>query len=164
MREVLRHAEALGAATTLFAGEMINLPMYVPGQQIPGARATAFLAALRAADAIIVASPSYHGGISGLVKNALDYTEEMARDPAPYFEGRAVGCIATGMGAQGPNATLLAIRSVVHALRGWPTPFGIALNTREPLFSDAGVCLNSALTESTRLMAAQLVGFNAGPR
>jgi FMN reductase len=68
------------------------------------------------------------------------------------------------MGAQGPNATLLAIRSVVHALRGWPTPFGIALNTREPLFSDAGVCLNSALTESTRLMAAQLVGFNAGPR
>jgi FMN reductase len=159
LREVLRHANAFGAETSLFAGEMINLPMYVPGHGEHCARTAEFLTALRAADSIVVASPGYHGGISGLVKNALDYAEDLARDPAPYLEGRAVGCIATGMGWQGANATLHAIRSVVHALRGWPMPFGIALNTREPLFGENGECLTTEVAESTRLMASQLVGF-----
>jgi FMN reductase len=63
------------------------------------------------------------------------------------------------MGWQGANATLHAIRSVVHALRGWPTPFGIALNTRELLFDDSGECFTTEVAESTRLMASQLVGF-----
>jgi FMN reductase len=156
---VLGQAQALGAETTLFSGELINLPIYVPGESIRCDRASNLLAALREASAIVVGSPGYHGGISGLVKNALDYTEDMSHDPAPYFEGRAIGCIATGSGWQGANATLIALRSVVHALRGWPTPLGIALNTLEPLFGSNGECLNAGVLECTRLMATQLVDF-----
>jgi FMN reductase len=33
----------------------------------------------------------------------------MARDEAPYLEGRAVACVATGAGWQGANATLNAL-------------------------------------------------------
>ena len=35
----------------------------------------------RGAHALIIGSPGYHGGISGLVKNALDYLEELREDP-----------------------------------------------------------------------------------
>jgi FMN reductase len=159
LAHVLRHAQNLGASTALFSGEMINLPIYVPGQQVRCERTRALLAALRSADAIVVGSPGYHGGISGLVKNALDYVEDMSRDPAPYFEGRAIGCVATGSGWQGANATLNALRNVIHALRGWPSPFGIALNTLEPLFASDGECLTPGVDDATRLMAGQLVDF-----
>jgi FMN reductase len=156
---VLRQAEALGAKTSLFVGESINLPMYMPGQSSHCAGARSLISALREADAIVIGSPGYHGGISGLVKNALDYTEAMSKDEAPYFEGRAVGCIATGAGWQGANTTLIALRNTVHALRGWPTPLGIALNTRDPLFGADGECLVPDVAELIRSMAAQLVSF-----
>jgi FMN reductase len=157
--QVLRQAEALGAETSLFVGEAINLPIYIPDQSTQSASARSLIDALRQADAIVIGSPAYHGGISGLVKNALDYTEEMSKDEAPYFEGRAVGCIATGAGWQGANATLIALRNTVHALRGWPTPLGIALNTRQPQFGAAGECLFPEVSELIRLMAAQLLSF-----
>jgi len=159
LSNVLRHADSLGATTLLFSGEMISLPTYVPHETYRCERSVALLEALRGADAIVVGSPGYHGGISGLVKNALDYTEDMSKDAAPYFEGRAVGCVATGAGWQGANATLNALRSVVHALRGWPTPLGIAFNTQEPLFDGDGECLIPGASESMRLMADQLVDF-----
>jgi FMN reductase len=158
---VLRFARALGAETAPFVGEMINLPMYAPDNQARCARVESMLEAVRQADAIVLGSPGYHGGVSGLVKNALDYIEDLSQDPTPYLEGRAVGCIATGAGWQGANTTLNALRNTVHALRGWPTPLGIALNTKTPLFSNDGECLVEEISGLARVMAEQLVGFAA---
>jgi FMN reductase len=154
---VLRHAEAMGAKTQLFAGDAIDLPMFVPGAPEVDMRAERLIEALRSATAIVIGSPGYHGGVSGLVKNALDYTEQMAGDTAPYFSGKPVGCVATGAGWQGCNATLQALRSIVHALRGWPTPLGIALNSSTPLFAPQGACIEPRLDDQMRAMAEQLV-------
>ena len=63
------------------------------------------------------------------IKNALDYAEDTAKDARPYLDGRAVGCIACAYGWQATDSTLIAMRSIVHALRGWPTPLGVAANT-----------------------------------
>lgn len=76
------------------------------------------------ADGIILASPADHGFVSGVVKNALDYVEDLADDPRCYFDGLAVGCIATGAGCEATVMTLEQLRAVAHALRGWPTPLG----------------------------------------
>jgi FMN reductase len=83
--------------------------------------------ALRRADGVIIATPAYHGGISGLVKNAIDFTEDMRADPRVYLEGRAVGCIVCAEGAQAMGTTMVSLRAIVHALRGWPTPYGAAI-------------------------------------
>jgi FMN reductase len=156
---VLRYAQELGAQTQLISGEAINLPMYVPNNSHRDERTAAMVAALRGADAVVIGTPGYHGGISGLVKNALDYTEDMAKDPRAYLEGRAVGCVATGAGWQGCNSALHALRSIVHALRGWPSPLGIALNTREPAFDSDGECLVPELSMQMKVMAQQLIEF-----
>jgi FMN reductase len=123
-------AAAHGATTRLFDGpHLARLPLYDPHGDARTDDTLALLDAIRAADGLVIASPGYHGGVSGLVKNALDYLEDLREDERPYLTGRAVGCIACAAGWQATVSTLGALRAIVHALRGWPTPMGAALNT-----------------------------------
>ena len=156
---VLRAAEALGAETMLFGGAELDLPHYAPDRPDRSPAASRLVEALRRADGIVLGSPGYHGGISGLVKNALDYVEDMRGDPAPYFEGRAVGCVATAAGWQATMTTLAALRDVVHALRGWPTPLGVPINTLDPAFDAEGACLSPRLQDQLGVVAQQIVDF-----
>ena len=85
-----------------------------------------------------MASPGYHGAISGLVKNALDYAEDLRDDRRPYLDGCAFGTIACANGWAATMHTITALRGIAHALRAWPTPMAAALNTAENLFDDTG--------------------------
>ncbi|WP_163579655.1 NADPH-dependent FMN reductase, partial [Klebsiella pneumoniae] len=80
-------------------------PMFAPERPDRSDEARALIAALRRADGIVISSPGYHGSMSGLIKNALDYTEDMRDDAQPYFDGRAVGCIACAAGWQATGST-----------------------------------------------------------
>jgi FMN reductase len=154
----LKHCEQLGARTQLFAGRALDLPPYDPANAGKVPQAQPLIDALRQADGVIVATPSYHGSISGLVKNALDYTEDMRTDARPYFDGRAVGCIVVAEGAQAMGSTLITLRSIVHALRGWPTPYAATLDAKSrPFASDDGPpdIVNDALLT----VAQQVVWF-----
>jgi FMN reductase len=132
LRTALAAAERHGATTELFAAESLDLPMYVPDAAVRTDKARRLIDALAKCDAVIIASPGYHGGPSGLIKNALDYVEDLREDIRRYFDGRAVGCIACASGWQASTTTLVALRSIVHALRGWPTPLGVCINTAAP--------------------------------
>jgi FMN reductase len=150
-----------GADTLLLCGSDLDLPAYTPGAGTLAQGAQRIVAEIRRADGIILGTPGYHGGISGLVKNVLDYTEELKSDQRPYLEGRAVGCIVTAAGAQGAVATLMALRSVVHALRGWPTPLGVAIVTANPVFDAAGHCLSPRIDAQLKAIAQQVFDFAA---
>ena len=153
----LRRAEAQGMRTRLIGAELLSqLPMYSAGEAKSAAEAE-FLAAVRAADGFIVGTPGYHGSLSGLIKNALDLIEETARDSRPYFTGRPVGCVVTVYGWQAAGATLTALRSIAHALRGWPTPMGAALNIREGGFSTEGAPNQPAAEAQLLEVADQVV-------
>lgn len=158
LRLALAEAERLGARTECLAGRDLDLPHYDPAQDGRGERERRLVALLRAADGVIVSSPAYHGGPSGMIKNALDYTEDMRGDARPYLDGRPVGLIVAAYGAQAMGTTLASLRSVVHALRGWPTPFAISLNGQEGPFRD-GVPATEELAGQFGTMAAQLTGF-----
>jgi FMN reductase len=118
----LRAAASQGADTLLLCGSDIDLPAYVSGAP-SNTKANRITAELGKADGIILGTPGYHGGLSGLVKNALDYTEDLGSEKRPYLEDRPVGCMVTAAG----DTTLAALRSVVHALRGWSTPLGVTI-------------------------------------
>lgn len=153
----LRGAQQLGATTIQFSGASLNLPLYDQSRPLT-AKARRLIEAVARADGLIVASPCYHGGISGLIKNAIDYLEELRTRPRVYLDGLAVGCIGCGFGWQGPNTVLSALRSTVHSLRGWPTPLGIALNTDVVKFRD-GTCSDEAAVQRLNILAGQVVGF-----
>jgi FMN reductase len=155
----LAYAAAHGARTCLFTGEDLRMPLYEPQCRVLTEPCRRMIDALRRADGILLASPGYHGSISGTLKNALDYTEELKDDDAAYFDGRAVGCIATAAGWQASAATLSALRAIVHALRGWPTPIGVMLNSSDPLFAPGGECVSPDIAATLGAMTQQVLDF-----
>ena len=158
MRHVLAQCSSAGAETFCFDGNALDLPMY--GYGTPRTeKAVALIDALRRAEGVVIASPGYHGTVSGLIKNALDYIEDMARDKRPYFEGRAVGLISVAAGWQATGTTLATLRSIVHALRGWPTPMAITVNSMQPVFAEDGSISDPALLAQLDILAQQVVGF-----
>ena len=159
MQHVLNAADRAGARTRLISGPALQLPMYEPENPERTDAARDLVAQLALADGIILGSPGYHGSISGLIKNALDYVEDLRGDPRPYLSGRAVGCIATAGGWPGAVNTLGALRDIVHALRGWPTPLGAAINSSERVFDDLGQCVLPRVAQMLDLIAAEVMGF-----
>ena len=167
LRCALERARQLGARTLLFGGaELAALPSFDPQVTERTPAEVALIEAVRAADGVIFATPGYHGGVSGLVKNAIDLLEDLREDSRVYLDGRAVGCIVTAAGWQGCNTTLGALRAIAHALRGWPTPLGVTLNTAgSALFDGEGRCTETqvaaslaTLAEQSLMMAAQRQG------
>lgn len=158
LRQALNAAENAGAETLFFDGKALDMPMYNYGG-VRTEQALALISALRRADGIIIASPGYHGTVSGLIKNALDYVEDMARDERAYFEGRAVGLIAVAAGWQATGSTLATLRSITHALRGWPTPMAVAINSAQPVFNDEGALIDAGIAGQLDILAGQVVEF-----
>lgn len=156
----LAAAEAAGAEVELIAGPDLILPMYSPETPERTPEARRIVAALRRAHGVIIASPGYHGSLSGLIKNALDYVEDMRGDAVPYLDGRAVGLIACASGWQATGTTLVALRSIIHALRGWPTPLGVGVNTVGGLLDPAGTIADPAIAAQLTLLGQQVVDFS----
>jgi FMN reductase len=128
MQISLAAARKGGAEVIALSGVECQLPLYAVEDSARTPAARTMVELIARCDGIVLSSPSYHGSISGMLKNALDYVEDLKGDVRPYFEGRAVGCIVSAAGWQGVGTTLTALRSIVHALRGWPTPLGVGLN------------------------------------
>ncbi len=156
----LRGAESAGARTQLFGGAFLHrLPHYAPESEQRTDEQRELIEAVRRADALIIATPGYHGGVSGLVKNALDTLEDLRDDERPYLDGRAAGCIVTAYGWQAAGSVLTSLRSIVHALRGWPTPFGAGINTLETRFDSADSCSDPKVAEQLATVGRQAAEF-----
>lgn len=160
LRAALTAAEALGAETRLIDGPFLaRLPIYSPENPERTAEQHTLVETVRRADGLLICTPSYHAGMSGVIKNAIDLLEDLRDDARPYLDRRAVGCIVTAFGWQGGGTTLGSVRTTVHALRGWPTPFAVTLNAAEPLFDANGACLDAKVNAQLTLVAQQVVEF-----
>jgi FMN reductase len=159
LRASLGAAAAAGAETVLLGADSLDLPMYAPENPERTDKAQRLVELLRRCHGVIVASPGYHGTLSGLVKNALDYTEDMREDDPPYLDGRAIGTIACAYGWPATIHTLAALRSVAHALRGWPTPMGAGINTAGPVFGEDGSVIDEKSRFQLELVGSQVVDF-----
>ena len=159
MRIALSGAREAGAHTVEVTGPDLVLPFYDPHVPDRPEAASRLVKALREADGVVLVSPGYHGTVSGLVKNALDYVEDLRTDERPYLTGRAVGCVAAAQGWQASVTTLTALRSIVHALRGWPTPLGAAVNSAQVVFAPDGTCSDEQVSATLRTIGQQVVEF-----
>jgi len=155
----LRAAEAAGARVELVSGPELDLPLYDPTTSLRTPQAERLVKLIAEADGLLVGTPAYHGTVSGLVKNALDYVEDLRTAQRPYFTGRAVGCLAVGRGWQGPVSALNALRTTTHALRGWPTPLGVAVNTEVSPAAPGGGFADPHVTGQLALVGRQVVEF-----
>jgi FMN reductase len=156
VRYGLTFAQEMGADTGFLGGGDLQLPLYVYGLE-RSSLAENLIEEVRRADGIIIASPGYHGAISGLMKNALDYLEDIRSDSRPYLTHRAVGCIGLAAGWQAGTATLTGLRSIVHALRGWPTPLGVVVNSSEINIDATGALADAKIHQQLKIMTGQVL-------
>lgn len=161
LKAALAMAQAKGMRTQLVSGPDLLLEIYEPDVTKRSEKALALVAALRAADGLLIASPSYHGSLSGMLKNALDYAEDLREDQRPYFENRPVGCIVCADGIQAVGSTLNTLRSIIHALRGWPTPYAATISALacRGAFSEAGALLDHEIAGQLNTVVDQVVSF-----
>jgi FMN reductase len=159
VQSILNEAKKRGARVEMFDGQALDFPIYGPDTENRSEKIKAYLDGVRRADAIVLGSPGYHGSVSGLIKNALDYIEDLAQDDPPYLGGKAVGCAATGFGWQGANAALTTLRQIAHALRGWPAPMGITINSIEQKFDENALCADDKAQRQIAILANDLVLF-----
>jgi FMN reductase len=159
LRYCLNAVERQGGRTKLYAGPDIDLPMYAPHNLDRTPKAAELVGALRNADAVIVASPGYHGAVSGLVKNALDYIEDLREDPRVYLDNTPWGCITCAYGWQAAVGTLGQLRVIGHALRAWPTPLGVPINSADPVWDESGELADKTVRGQLDMLASQVLSF-----
>jgi azobenzene reductase len=84
---------------------------------------------LTSADAIIFASPEYHGSYTGVLKNAIDhYRQEFSRKP--------IGVVATGAGRFGGINASTEMQRLILSIGGFPMPYKLLVPNIMQAFSD----------------------------
>ncbi len=108
---------------------------------------------VKQAHGIILGTPEYHGGYSGVLKNALDLMgfEE--------FEGKMLGLLGVSGGAMGAFGAMNSLREVGRALHAWVVPEQASIPQAWQEFDDAGNLKNPKLDERVRQVGRQVARF-----
>ena len=125
-------AASRGADTDLIDLRTLDLPVYDADANEAG-EATELTQRIRDADALVLATPMYHGSYSTPLKNALDYCG------FDEFENQTVGLLAVA-GGSFPITALDHLRSVMRALDAWVLPYQAAVpnSSRNISFDEEG--------------------------
>lgn len=84
------------------------------------------------AEGIILGTPEYHGGVSGVLKNALDLLGFRE------FEGKMVGLIGVSGGEMGAVNALNSLRNIGRSLRAWVLPSQVSIPQVAKAFDSYG--------------------------
>lgn len=155
LRVALAGAEAAGATTSLLDLSALDLPMYRHAGE-PPAVAVQLVEAVTAADGLIWSSPLYHGAMSGLLKNALDWLELLDKRVPPYLADKPVGLVATAGGMQALQA-INNMEQVVRALRGHTVPLVGPINRAWQVFDDQGAVKDPKVERMLRGVGEEVV-------
>jgi FMN reductase len=102
------------------------------------------------ADGLILATPEYHGSVSGVIKNALDL---MTFD---QLSGKVAGLISI-LGGQVNSNALNDLRIILRWVHGWVIPEQIAIGQAYSAFSAEGKLLDDKLSQRFDHFAQSLV-------
>ncbi len=145
---LLRHVAEHGAETRLLDLRAVELPLYRPNREASVAEQRMFDDMLWA-EAVVLASPDYHGSMSGALKNFLDYNwEECA--------GKLFGYIVS---SHEKGLTVMdQMRTVVRQCYGWSMPYGVSFHGKTDL-DVIGLVVNPRLESRLKMMARDLVTY-----
>ncbi|HEX6625117.1 MAG TPA: NAD(P)H-dependent oxidoreductase [Pyrinomonadaceae bacterium] len=149
LRVVLAAAVARGAETRLLDLHEIDLPVYRPQQAAETGGALASDAAVNWAEALVLASPDYHGSMSGAMKNFLDYFWE-------EFAGKLFGYLCA---SHERGLTVMdQMRTAVRQCYGWSLPYGVAVHPKED-FDQAANDYTPAVTRRLQMLARDMTVY-----
>ena len=156
LKMVLEETKKYNAELYMLEVRKINLPLYDPSEITSDNSSSnnnnvleRITTALRWADVFVLASPDYHGSMSGGMKNFLDYFWE-------DFAGKTFGYIV----ASHEKGLTVAdqMRTAVRQCYGWSMPYNISVNGEKD-FDLKGNLINSVLAKRIKMLARDLVTY-----
>ena len=147
LRTTLDLIKKQGAETRLLDLKQTNLPLYDPNEN-QSSLELKVEEDVKWADAYILATPDYHGSMSGTMKNFLDYFWS-------EFAGKTFGYICA---SHEKGLTVMdQMRTAVRQCYGWSVPYGIAVNGEDDL--ENGKIANPKLKLRLEMLARDLVVY-----
>lgn len=157
LRYCLHEAEKNKVETDVFDLAKVEIPIFsVEAMKNPPAAVISFISKIKEADALIWSTPLYHGSLTGILKNALDWLEILRTEIPPYLTHKVVGliCVAGGnQGIQGINS----MNFIARALRAWTIPYSVAIADSYRVFDKDGNLNDQDQIEKLNLLARELI-------
>ncbi|MBV8780123.1 MAG: NAD(P)H-dependent oxidoreductase [Phycisphaerae bacterium] len=122
LRIALDSAQSNGAAVKLLDLNVADLPMFRPGVKSKHPALLEANANVSWAEAFILATPDYHGSMSGALKNFLDYHWKA-------LAGKLFGYICSSH--EKGLLPMEQMRTAVRQCYGWSMPYGVAVHGEE---------------------------------
>lgn len=110
---------------------------------------------IRNADGVILGSPEYHGGMSGVLKNALDLMG------FKEFEGKLIGLVGVSGGVMGASNALVSLRNVGRALHAWVIPEQVSIPRAWQKFNQDGSLKDEGLRDRLRRVGEQVAHYSS---
>ncbi|MBW4665996.1 MAG: NAD(P)H-dependent oxidoreductase [Cyanomargarita calcarea GSE-NOS-MK-12-04C] len=146
-----QRVEALGAEVEVLDLREMRLPFCNGGDEYPDYPDVKRLQeAVSRADGLILATPEYHGSVSGVLKNALDL---MSFD---QLSGKVTGLISV-LGGQPNSNALNDLRIILRWVHAWCIPEQVAIGQAWKAFSPEGKLLDEKLSQRFDQFAQSLV-------
>ncbi|GAB4377100.1 MAG: NAD(P)H-dependent oxidoreductase [Elainellaceae cyanobacterium] len=133
--------EALGAEVEILDLRSLNLPFCDGSKEYPDHPDVERLQqAVQQADGLILATPEYHGSVSGVLKNALDL---MSFD---QLADKVTGLISV-LGGQPNSNSLNHLRTIARWVHAWTIPEQIAIGQAWNAFDEDGKLRDEKLSQ-----------------
>jgi NAD(P)H-dependent FMN reductase len=151
----LEGAREIGAVTSLLDLRDYDLPLMDARKEVETypPDVTRLRLAVREAQGVILGTPEYHGGFSGVLKNALDLMgfEE--------FEGKMLGLVGVSAGRMGAINALNSLRTVGRSLHAWVVPEQASVPEAWRYFDESGRVTDARLGAALRAVGRQVARF-----
>lgn len=146
-----QRVQALGAEVTILDLRQMNLPFCTGENEYPDYPDVERLRkAVSDADGLILATPEYHGSVSGVLKNALDLMS------FEQLSGKVTGLISV-LGGQSNSNALNDLRVILRWVHAWVIPDQISIGQAWKAFGVDGKLLDQKLSERFDKFAQNLV-------
>ncbi|MEM9568543.1 MAG: NAD(P)H-dependent oxidoreductase [Cyanobacteria bacterium P01_E01_bin.34] len=143
-----------GAEVEILDVRQMDLPFCKSGGEDEHPGVIKLRQAFLAADGAILATPEYHGGPSGVLKNALDLMS------FEQLDGKVFGTISVLGGVSNSNA-LNQLRHHIRWVHGWSIPEQIAVGQAWQAFDENGAIADEKLQQRFDKFARSLVNAAA---
>lgn len=140
-------ARERGASVHILDLRQTPLPLLNPSSENEPEHLPHVRSLVLAADAFVLATPDYHGSMSGTLKNFLDYFWM-------EFAGKVFGYVCSSFD-KGLTA-MDHVRTCVRQCYGWSLPYGVTMSDDDVA---QGAITNARLDERLRMLARDMVVY-----
>lgn len=151
LSEAAQRIQALGGEVELLDMRSLNLPFCTGEDNYPDYPDVEKMRTIvKEADGLILATPEYHGSVSGVLKNALDLMS------FEHLDGKVVGLISV-LGGQPNSNALNDLRVIMRWVHAMVIPDQVAIGQAWKAFNSEGKLVDENLSKRFDEFAKSLV-------